>query len=224
MRVLGIKRVVRGKKFVTTNPDTSQPCPDHKVNRRFKAGRPNKLWLSDFTDLPTRSVTVYVAFMIDVFPRQIAGWRASTLMKTQFVLDASDQAIWHRNTLYNNILAHNSDRGSHYLPTKYTKRLASAKIDPSVGSAEDADDNALAECVIGLCKTEVINQIGPWKSMRDSEWEPLKWVDWHNNARGFSRTNGVHPRTLLGPIGFVPFAEAEQAFHIGIRSIWSPGR
>ena len=175
MHRLGIRGVVRGKKVITTNPDTSLPCPDDKVNRLFMAERPNKLWVSDFTYVPTWSGTVYVAFVIDVFARRIVGWRASTSMKTQFVLDALEQAIWQRKTPDNNSLVHHSDRGSQYLSIKYTERLAEAEIDLSVGTVGDAYDNALAECVIGLFKTEVINQIGPWKQMREVEWETLKW-------------------------------------------------
>ena len=207
MRALGIRGVVRGKRVVTTNPDTSLPCPDDKVNRIFKADRPNKLWVSDFTYVPTWSGTVYVAFVIDVFARRIVGWRVSTSMTTKFVLDALDQAIWQRKTLDNKSLVHHSDRGSQYLSIKYTERLAQAEIDLSVGTVGDAYDNALAECVIGLFKTEVINQIGPWKSMREVEWETLKWVDWYNNRR------------LLGPIGYVPPAEAEEAFYANMNTI-----
>jgi putative transposase len=207
MRRLGIRGVVRGKKVITTNPDTSLPCPDDKVNRLFLADRPNKLWVSDFTYVPTWSGTVYVAFVIDVFARRIVGWRASTSMKTQFVLDALDQAIWQRKTPDNKSLVHHSDRGSQYLSIKYTERLAEAEIDLSVGTVGDAYDNALAECVIGLFKTEVINQIGPWKSMREVEWETLKWVDWYNNRR------------LLGPIGYIPPAEAEEAFYANLNSL-----
>ena len=207
MRVLGIKGVVRGKKIVTTNPDTSLPCPDDKVNRLFTADRPNKLWVSDFTYVPTWSGTVYVAFVIDVFARRIVGWRVSTSMTTKFVLDALDQAIWQRKTPDNRSLVHHSDRGSQYLSIKYTERLAQAEIDLSVGTVGDAYDNALAECVIGLFKTEVINQIGPWKSMREVEWETLKWVDWYNNRR------------LLGPIGYITPAEAEEAFYANLNTL-----
>ena len=219
MRRLGIRGVVRGKKVITTNPDTSLPCPDDKVNRLFMADRPNKLWgeplcaigsrtmASDFTYVPTWSGTVYVAFVIDVFARRIVGWRASTSMKTQFVLDALEQAIWQRKTPDNKSLVHHSDRGSQYLSIKYTERLAEAEIDLSVGTVGDAYDNALAECVIGLFKTEVINQIGPWKSMREIEWETLKWIDWYNNRR------------LLGPIGYIPPAEAEEAFYANLNSL-----
>ena len=207
MRDLGLKGVLRGKKVITTNPDTSQPCPDDKVNRLFMADRPNKLWVSDFTYVQTWSGTVYVAFVIDVFARRIVGWRASTSMKTQFVLDALEQAIWQRKTPDNKSLVHHSDRGSQYLSIKYTERLAEAEIDLSVGTVGDAYENALAECVIGLFKTEVINQIGPWKSMREVEWETLKWVDWYNNRR------------LLGPIGYIPPLEAEEAFYANLNSL-----
>ncbi len=207
MRSLGLRGVVRGKKIITTNPDTSLPCPDDKVNRLFKADRPNKLWVSDFTYVPTWSGTVYVAFVIDVFARRIVGWRTSTSMKTQFVLDALEQAIWQRKTPDNKDLVHHSDRGSQYLSIKYTERLAEADIDLSVGTVGDAYDNALAECVIGLFKTEVINQIGPWKSMREVEWETLKWVDWYNNHR------------LLGPIGYITPAEAEEAFYANLNTL-----
>ncbi len=185
----------------------SVPCPDDKVNRLFKADRPNKLWVSDFTYVPTWSGTVYVAFVIDVFARRIVGWRVSTSMTTRFVLDALDQAIWQRKTLDNKSLVHHSDRGSQYLSIKYTERLAQAEIDLSVGTVGDAYDNALAECVIGLFKTEVINQIGPWKSMREVEWETLKWVDWYNNRR------------LLGSIGYITPAEAEEAFYANLNTL-----
>lgn len=207
MRSLGIRGVVRGKRVIPTNPDTSRPCPDDKVNRLFMSDRPNKPWVSDFTYVPTWSGTVDVAFVIDVFARRIVGWRASTSMKTQFVPDALEQAIRQRKTPDNDSLAHNSDRGSQYLSIKCTDRLAEAEIDLSVGTVGDAYDNALAECVIGLFKTEVINQIGPWKSMREVEWETLKWVDWYNNRR------------LLGPIGYIPPAEAEEAFHANLNSL-----
>ena len=207
MRALGIRGVVRGKRVVTTNPDTSLPCPDDKVNRLFKADRPNKLWVSDFTYVPTWSGTVYVAFVIDVFARRIVGWRVSTSMTTRFVLDALDQAIWQRKTLDNKSLVHHSDRGSQYLSIKYTERLAQAEIDLSVGTVGDAYDNALAECVIGLFKTELIKQIGPWKSMREVEWETLKWVDWYNHRR------------LLGSIGYITPAEAEEAFYANLNTL-----
>jgi len=171
MRALGIKGVPRGKKVVTTNPDTSLPCPDDKMNRLVQADRPNKLWVSGFTYVPTWSGTIYVAFVIDVFARRILGWPASTSMKTQFVLDALEQEIWKRKTRDNKSLIYHSDRGSQYFSTKCTERLADAEIDLSVGTVGDAYENALAECIIGLFKTEVINQIGPWKSMCGVAWE-----------------------------------------------------
>jgi transposase InsO family protein len=142
MREMGLRGVVRGKKVITTNPDVAQPCPDDKVNRKFKAQRPDQLWVSDFTYVSTWSGMVYVAFVIDVFARRIVGWRVSTSMSTQFVLDALNQAIWQRKPHGENGLIHHSDRGSQYLSIKYTERLAAVEIDASVGTVGDSYDNA----------------------------------------------------------------------------------
>ncbi|MEV8468639.1 IS3 family transposase [Fluviibacterium sp. DFM31] len=201
MKAMGIQGVVRGKKVVTTNPDTAQPCPDDKVNREFAADFPNQLWVSDFTYVSSWQGMVYVAFVIDVFARKIVGWRVSTSMSTGFVLDALNQAICQRAPCEADKLIHHSDRGSQYLSIKYTERLAEAGIDTSVGSVGDSYDNALAESTIGLFKTEVINFIGPWKSVGQVEWETLKWIDWYNNER------------LHSAIGYVTPQEAEEAFY-----------
>jgi len=182
MKAMGLQGVVRGKPPTTTTPDTSQPCPDDRVNRAFVAQRPNQLWVSDFTYVPSWQGTVYVAFVIDVFARKIVGWRVSTSMTTEFVLDALNQAICQRAPSEAGLI-HHSDRGSQYLSIKYTERLAEEGIDPSVGSVGDSYDNALAESVIGLFKTEVINFLGPWKSIAQVEWQTLKWVAWYNADR-----------------------------------------
>jgi len=201
MKVMGLQGVVRGKPVITTNPDASQPCPDDKVNREFKAQSPNQLWVSDFTYVSTWQGMIYVAFVVDVFSRRIVGWRVSTSMTTAFVLDALNQAICQRGPEKGGGLVHHSDRGSQYLSIKYTERLADAGIDPSVGTFGDSYDNALAESVIGLFKTEVTKLLGPWKSMGQLEWETLKWVDWYNTKR------------LHSAIGYVTPHEAEEFFY-----------
>lgn len=200
MRAMQIQGVVRGRRVITTNPDAAQPCPDDKVNRAFVAQMPNQLWVSDFTYVSSWQGTVYVAFVIDVFARKIVGWRVSTSMTTGFVLDALNQAICQRAPSEADKLIHHSDRGSQYLSIKYTERLAEAGIDTSVGSVGDSYDNALAESIIGLFKTEVINFLGPWKSVGQVEWETLKWVDWYNTER------------LHSAIGYVTPQEKEEAF------------
>ena len=192
---------MRGKKVLTTNPDAAQPCPDDKVNRIFVAQMPNQLWVSDFTYVSSWQGMVYVAFVIDVFARKIVGWRVSTSMTTVFVLDALNQAICQRAPSEADKLIHHSDRGSQYLSIRYTERLAEAGIDTSVGSVGDSYDNALAESIIGLFKTEVINFLGPWKSMAQVEWETLQWVSWYNNER------------LHSAIGHRPPQEVEEAFY-----------
>ena len=204
MQVMGLQGVVRGKKVITTNPDAAQPCPDDKVNRAFVADMPNQLWVSDFTYVSSWQGMVYVAFIIDVFARKIVGWRVSTSMTTGFVLDALNQAICQRAPSEADKLIHHSDRGSQYLSIRYTERLADAGIDTSVGSVGDSYDNALAESIIGLFKTEVIKFLGPWKSVGQVEWETLKWVDWYNNTR------------LHSAIGYITPQEAEEAFYASL--------
>jgi transposase InsO family protein len=155
---LGLEGVVRGKVVKTTVQDKAAACPFDLVNRQFHAPAPNMLWVSDFTYVSTWAGMVYVAFVIDVFARRIVGWRVSRTQTAGFVLDALEQALHARRPT--DSLIHHSDRGSQYVSIRYTERLAEAGIDPSVGSVGDSYDNALAESVIGLFKTEVIHRLG----------------------------------------------------------------
>jgi len=201
MKQIGIRGAVRGKVVKTTVPDTSAPCPRDKVNRVFRAPAPNLLWVSDFTYVSTWQGFVYVAFVIDTFADRIVGWRVSRSAKTDFVLDALEQALHDRRPVQKGRLIHHSDRGGQYLSIRYTERLAEAGIEPSVGSVGDSYDNALAETINGLYKTELVHRQGPWRNMQDLEMATLGWVDWFNNRR------------LLGPIGNIPPAEAEENFY-----------
>ncbi len=200
MRKLGLRGVTRGpKKYWTTITDDSQLRPADLVNREFMASRPNQLWVADITFVTTWSGFVHVAFIVDVFARYIVGWRVSRSMKTELVLDALEQAIWARKETKN--LIHHSDRGSQYLSIHYTERLAEAGIESSVGSVGDSYDNALAETINGLFKTEVIRKRGPWKNIDEVEYATLEWVDWFNNRR------------ILEPIGNIPPAEYELMYY-----------
>ncbi|WP_085985377.1 IS3 family transposase [Methylobacterium radiotolerans] len=200
MRVMGLKGVVRGKKVRTTIPDPAAACPLDRVNRQFKAPRPNALWVSDFTYVATWAGFIYVAFVIDAYARRIVGWRVSRTAHVAFVLDALEQALHERRPLWGGGLVHHSDRGSQYLALRYTERLAEAGVEPSVGSVGDSYDNALAETINGLFKAEVIHRRGPWRSFEAVEFATLEWVDWFNTRR------------LLEPIGNVPPAEAEARY------------
>ena len=201
MRAMGLQGAVRGKRIRTTVPDPAQPCPRDKVNREFQAPAPNRLWVSDFTYVATWRGFIYVAFVIDTYARRIVGWRVSGNATAGFVLDALEQAIYDRQPAKDAGLVAHSDRGSQYLAIRYTERLAEAGIEPSVGSVGDSYDNALAETVIGLFKTEVIRPRGPWRSLEAVEFATLEWVNWFNNRR------------LLEPIGHVPPAEAEAVYY-----------
>ena len=201
MRKLGLQGAIRGKKFKTTVTDESSARPLDLVDRGFNAIRPNQLWVSDFTYVATWRGFTYVAFVIDVFARRIVGWRASTSMRADLVLDALEQALHDRSDVDQDRLVHHSDQGVQYLSIRYTERLAEAGIEPSVGSRGDAYDNAMAESVIGLYKTEVILRKGPWKNSEDVEFKTLEWVDWFNTRR------------LLEPIGYVPPVEYEAMYY-----------
>ena len=169
MRRLGLEGVRRGKKVRTTVPDTLAPCPLDRVNRQFRADRPNRLWVSDFTYVSTWQGWLYVAFVVDVFARCIVGWRVSTTMTTDFVLDALEQALYNRQPDPEADLVHHSDRGSQYVSIRYSERLDEAGIAPSVGSKGDSYDNALAETINGLYKAELIHHRGPWKTRESVE-------------------------------------------------------
>jgi putative transposase len=199
MGELGLEGVRRGKPRRTTTPDATAARPADLVERDFSAARPNQLWVADLTYVATWSGFVYVALVIDAFSRFIVGWQASRSLRTDLALDALEMAIWRRQAQLDG-LVHHSDRGSQYLAIRYTERLAEAGAVTSVGSRGDSYDNALAETIIGLYKTELIRRRGPWKGMDDVEYATLEWVDWFNHRR------------LLEPIGHVPPAEFEATY------------
>jgi putative transposase len=202
MRHAGLRGAVRGRRFkVTTCPDTAAPRPPDLVTRRFAAVRPNELWVADLTYVSTWRGFAYVAFVIDVFARRIVGWRVSSSLRSDLALDALEQALYDRPLRGAARLIHHSDRGTQYLSIRYTERLAEAGIERSVGSTGDSYDNALAESVIGLYKTEVIHRRGPWKGIDEVEFATLEWVAWYNTRR------------LLEPLGYVPPDEFERTYY-----------
>ncbi len=203
MKKLGIQGVRRGKKCRTTIADDLLNRPTDKVNRQFVAARPNQLWVADITFVATWTGFVYVAFITDVFARYIVGWRVSRSLHTNLVLDALEQALWARRETKG--LIHHSDHGCQYLSIRYTERLIEVKIEASVGSVGDSYDNALAETINGLYKTEVIRHHGPWRNIDEVEFATLEWVDWFNNRR------------LLEPTGNIPPAEFEMAYYRQLR-------
>jgi len=199
MREMGLSGVIRGRSKRTTIPSDKDPQPLDLVQRRFRADRPNQLWVADFTYVATWSGFVYVAFVIDVFSRMIVGWRVSSSMSAALTLDALEQALWARKVKGD--LIHHSDRGSQYLSIRYGERLAEVGIEASVGSAGDAYDNAMAETLNGLYKAEVIWKQGPWRSREAVEKATLEWVHWFNTKR------------LLEPIGYISPSEFEMQYY-----------
>ncbi len=198
MREMGLQGVVRGKKVKTTIPDELADRPLDLVKRDFTTTCPNQLWVVDLTYVATWAGFVYVAFITDAFSRKIVGWRVSNSLRSDLALDALEQALHARPDHAG--LVHHSDRGVQYLAIRYTERLAEAGIERSVGSVGDSYDNALAETINGLYKTEVIRQNGPWRNLEEVEFATLEWVDWFNHRR------------ILEPIGNIPPAEFEAMY------------
>jgi putative transposase len=203
MKADGLRGVVRGATIRTTRADPAVARPEDLVERQFSAQRPNQLWVVDFTYVATWAGFVYVAFCIDVFSRMITGWRAAKSMTTDLVLDALEMSIWQRRHAGHDVqgVVHHSDAGSQYTSIRYSERLAEAGARPSIGSVGDSYDNALAESIIGLFKTELIRRHGPWRSGDAVELATLEWVDWYNNRR------------LYEAIGDIPPAEAEANYY-----------
>jgi putative transposase len=196
MRELGICGVRRGKNRRTTILDPKAARPADLVNRDWNVTAPNRLWVMDLTQVATWSGIVYLAFIIDVYSRMIVGWRAATHMRTDMVLDALEQAIWNRDERLDGLVAH-SDAGSQFTSIRWTERLCDIGAAPSVGSIGDPIDNAVCESTIGLYKTELIRQQGPWRGVDHVELATLDYVDWFNQRR------------LHGSIGDIPPVEKE---------------
>jgi putative transposase len=186
MAQMGLAGRVRGKKRRTTIPTDVSPRPADLVERTFAAARPNALWVADITYVATWSGFAYAAFVIDVFSRWIVGWRVATTLRASLALDALEMAIWARREPLDG-LVHHSDRGVQYLAIVYTERLAAEGAVTSVGSRGDSYDNALAESVIGLYKSELIFNRGPWRPSKTSSWPP-----WPGSIGG-TRPGCTHP-------------------------------
>ena len=196
MGELGIRGAVRGKPRRTTiAAEDPAVRPADLVDRQFTVAGPNRLWVADITYVRTWSGFVYVSFVTDAYSRRIVGWHASRSLKTDLTLDALEQAIWERNRADEPLdgLVHHSDRGTQYLSIRYTERLAEAGVAASVGSRGDSYDNALAETIIGLYKTELVRNRGPWRGLDDLELATLEWVDWFNHRRIFHELGRIPP-------------------------------
>ncbi len=195
MRQLSLRGAVRGRTRRTTIPAEPAARPRDLVDRDFTVPAPNRLWVADLTYVRTWSGFVYVSFVTDAFSRRIVGWQASRSLRTDLALHALEQAIWERNRAGESLdgLVHHSDRGVQYLSIRYTERLAENGVVASVGSRGDSFDNALAESIIGLYKTELVRNRGPWRGLDDLELATLEWVDWFNHRRIFHELGRIPP-------------------------------
>lgn len=197
MREMGIEGVSRRRKKVFTtvaDPDAVR-APD-LVNRNFTATRPDALWVTDLTYVPTRSGMAYVCFIVDAFSRRIVGWRVAANMKTEMVLDALEMARRSRGSRRLVGLVAHSDAGSQFTSVRFTERLDEIGARPSIGTVADSFDNALAETTNGLYKTECVygpDAPRPWEDVDELELATLSWVHWFNEQRLHSHCRDVPP-------------------------------
>jgi Transposase and inactivated derivatives len=195
MRADGLRGVTRGGPVRTTKPDSSAPRPPDLVQRDFTAPAPNRLWIVDFTYVPTWAGTAFTAFVSDAHSRRIVGWRTAGSMPTELPLDALEMALWTRGRDGHDPagVVHHSDAGSQYTSIKYTLRLSAAGALASIGTVGDSYDNAEAESLIGLYKAECTKREGPWRGVDDLELATLSWVHWFNHNRLHSSLQNVPP-------------------------------
>ncbi|GAJ86591.1 putative transposase [Nocardia brasiliensis NBRC 14402] len=196
MRELGLNGVVRGRRHRTTIPDKDGIRAGDKLNRDFTATAPNLVWVADFTYVSTWTGWAYVACVFDAYSRAIVGWTTAATKTTALVSKALNMALWRRDHYGHPVepgLIHHSDAGSQYTSVKFAESLALQRLSASIGSVGDAYDNALAESIIGLFKTEVVNRLGPFKTLSEVEFTLMEWVDRYNNARLHSWLNYIPP-------------------------------
>ena len=205
MHRLDIEGVSRQRKKVfTTRQDPDAVRAPDLVNRNFTADRPDALWVTDLTYVPTRSGMAYVCFIVDAFSRRIVGWRVASHMRTEMVLDALEMARRSRGNRRLIGLVTHSDAGSQFTSVRFTERLDEIGARPSIGTVADSYDNALAETTNGLYKTECVygpDAPRPWDDVDELELATLSWVHWFNEDR------------LHSHCGDIPPAEFEAAFY-----------
>jgi putative transposase len=215
MRELGIEGVSRRRKriFTTVGDPDAVRAPD-LVNRVFTADRPDALWVTDLTYVPTRSGMAYVCFIVDAFSRRIVGWRAASNMRTDMVLDALEMARRSRGSRRLVGLVTHSDAGSQFTSVRFTERLDEIGARPSIGTIADSFDNALAETTNGLYKTECVygpDAPRPWADVDELELATLSWVHWFNHDRLHGHCDDVPPAEFEAA-----FYAAQQADPIGV--------
>jgi putative transposase len=195
MRELNLRGVIRGKGIRTTVASSLLERPEDLVGRQFQAPAPNRLWVADLTYVRTVTGFVYCAVVMDIFSRRIIGWRLSRSLRTDLALDALEQALWQRDQDGHDVrgLVHHSDRGVQYLAIRYGERLAEAGAVTSVGSKGDSYDNAAAESLNGLYKSELIYRRPTWRTFDEVELATLQWVDWFNHRRLHSACGDIPP-------------------------------
>nr|WP_248242382.1 IS3 family transposase [Microbacterium kunmingense] len=209
MRLAGVRGVRKSKRVFTTRSDKTAALPSDLVNRRFTAPAPRRLWVCDVTYVATWSGFAYVAFVTDVYSRRIVGWNVAATLRSEILpMQALDMAAWGAGGRLDGLI-HHADHGSNYTAMVYTERIVELGAVPSTGTVGDSFDNAMAEAVNNLYKTELIRQQGPWRTVEQVELATLEWVWWWNNQR------------LHGELDMRTPVEVETAYYADLESAQS---
>ena len=206
MRLAGVRGVKKSKRVFTTRSDKTAALPSDLVNRRFTAPAPRRLWVCDVTYVATWSGFAYVAFVTDVYSRRIVGWNVAATLRSEILpMRALDMAAWGAGGRLDGLI-HHADHGSNYTAMVYTERIVELGAVPSTGTVGDSFDNAMAEAINNLYKTELIRQRGPWRTVEQVELATLEWVWWWNNSR------------LHGELDMRTPVEVEDAYYADLES------
>ena len=190
MRVAGL-RGVQIKRFIrTTIPDSYSAAVVDRVDRRFQAPGPDRLWVADITYIPTWSGFLYLAMVLDVWSRRIVGWAMEGHLRTELVLAATNMALAQRRP---KSVIHHSDRGCQYTSYAFGKRCQEMGVMPSMGSVGDAYDNAMAESFFATLEREVLQRRN-FKTQAEARMAVFEWIEgWYNPHRRHSSLGYLSP-------------------------------
>jgi putative transposase len=198
---------VHRRRFVRTTirDEHAEPFPD-LVNRDFTASGPDRLWVADITQLPTRSGSCYLASIVDAFSRRVVGWSMATHMRAELVTAALDMAVARRRP--GTGLVHHSDHGSQYTSLAFGRRLRESGIAASMGSIGDCYDNAMAESFFATLETELLDR-SDWASPVEAKAAVFEYIEvFYNRIRRHSSLGNVSPEQFEERYRSSPAAKA----------------
>lgn len=195
MRQAGIEGIYRRRNRGCTRRNPDAVTSDDLVNRRFHPSGPDRLWVADITEHPTREGKVYLAVVLDAWSRRVIGWSIADHLRTELVVDALDMACWRRKPAPHSGLIHHADHGTQYTSWAFGQRLRSAGLLGSMGSVGDALDNAMAESFFATLQLELLDR-RTWHTRRQLAQAIFEYIEaFYNPERRHTSINNLSPTT-----------------------------